>query len=340
MSEFEQFGAQVKRALGPAGPDPGLRSRVMAAVQLEARLRRPNRAQWAMGAVAVVLTVAIAGGSFLATTLNRHRPAAPVGHVTLIEVGDLSCRLPITGLRSAAYINFPDGALSLEPSVRPVGPNANAMAFSYVGPAQAWVPVPAGWVSTDGRSYACTTQTTGVPGAMPTGSVHVVDVKTHKDREVWSGAGYGQVIGWSSGLLYVQLNLATETGAFGGGGVHSIDPNSGTLKRITSDLAKNMTYFGGFSSGPVIGAGGLFAAAFPALQTTPKAGPGTTYGPPSTLVRTDLRDGSQSTWYTAPECRSLQLLGLDRQNRLLISLQEIPAQPAAPDLTRSYFEWS
>lgn len=330
-SEFGEFGDRVKKAIGPADPDPGLRSRVVGTAPAEARLRRPDRAQWAMGAVALILTAAIAGGAFVASVVNRHKPTASVGLVSLFGVGDLKCRLPITGPTSAAYISFPDGGLSLEPSVKPVGfKSGGAWTYSYDAPAQAWIPVGPAAVSTDGRSYAYATQTSGVPGAMPTGAVHIVDVRTQRDREVSSDVGMAQVIGWSSGLLYLQMTSFPQGGGMPGIGIFSMDPANGALKRITPPVEPGRNPGAGFfsgapSGGQVVGGGGAFSVTSRAVTVPSKSAPNPGGGYlPANLVRTDLRDGSQTTWYTAPEGQIAQFLGLDAQNRALVSVQPAP----------------
>jgi hypothetical protein len=134
----------------------------------------PSR-QWAAGAVAVLLAVAIVAGLLFvhhrgsASPAPAGQPAAsghPIGALTMTAQLDFHCALPVQTYSPRAFVSMPDGAVTEDRTLTSARPVVKSPGSSYAG--GRWLPVPTAWVSADGSSYAYITRTTSAPSAAPT----------------------------------------------------------------------------------------------------------------------------------------------------------------------------
>jgi len=163
---------------------------------------------------------------------------------------------------------------------------------SYDVQAGKWVPVPAYGVSPDGRSYAY-----ALPGDIggSNGTVHVVDVVTGKDEQVWAGAGGAQLLGFlSSGVYFLELGSSPPAALW------VVDP------AIPSAAHRIGTIPSSWDLGvplDVVGPLGMFA-----VVRTPGA------NNPYRVEHMDFATGAVTTWYVNPTGPiPLRLLGVDGQ---------------------------
>jgi len=204
----DELRRPLKDALDVEQPDPGLRHRVAASMPADGLEPRP-RWQWLMGAVAVLVAVALVGSLMYFRLGQSHQPASEVavGTVSIASQLDFKCRLPINVYNSVAMLSLPDGAVSTDSSIKPAPNGAKGSygpwGYTYVAQAARWLPVQEQWVAPDGRSYAYATNTTGVPGQpYSTGAVHVVEVAGGRDRQLWQGEGNTNIVGVGPGGVY------------------------------------------------------------------------------------------------------------------------------------------
>src|SRR5499427_2666951 len=232
MEDQDHTRTRIRGALGPAEPDPSFRARVIASMPLEPG--GGSRRQWAAGGVAVLLAVTIVAGLVFVRQRSSGQPAASghlVGSLNMTEQLDFRCTLPVQGYLSEARISIPDGGVTVD-AVQTQGKGSPAYGNVYVN--GRWLPVPRAWLSSDSRSYAYVTSTTGVPGQTQTAALYVHDVARGTDRKVWSGTGYTQMIGWGPGGLYFALQPTDPgKGLAGGAEVWVVDPASpGAAHRV------------------------------------------------------------------------------------------------------------
>jgi hypothetical protein len=320
----ESIRRQVQRALGGEGGevDPALRSRVMSSMPYGDEAR--PRWQWAMGGLAAVLAVAIVAGLIV---MRPHQSSHPAGQVSvtlpITTHLDFKCSLPVVAYNNArAIISIPDGATTVE-GVQPAA-NKSLNMNTYAG--GKWLPVTFRWLSPDGKAYAYTTNTTGVPGQGSSTAVFVHDIAGGKDREVWTGDGGGGMLGWAPGGIYFNKQ------GYGPGPIGSevwvVDPaNAAAAHRVgpnppvTSNAGPPSMYFS------QVGGGAIWGMGYGPPVALPQGG---TQSAPDHVTRMDLKDGSLTTWYTAPQGRSVAVMGLDAQGRPLLYVNAIPVKPVAP----------
>jgi len=322
---------KIRRALGVAEPDAGLRSRVLTSMPIDLGFAR-SRWQWAAGGVAVVLAVAMVASLILV----RHGGTQPHSASTGRLVGTLNmtaqvgfrCSLPVVGYLTEARISLPDGGVTVDKTLDLQLEKPSGFTFA----SGRWLPVQGSWVSPDGRFYAYTTTTSGVPGKQPTSAVFVHDIATGKDRRLWSGEPSGQVLGWGPGGIYFNRQSNSAAGP-SGPELWVVDPaNPAAGHRVGPNPPQSQPYdptvprtLGSF----VRIAGG---AAWGSTYVMPAA-PSSGYVPgPSTIARMDLRDGSVSTWYTAPDGMVVSVAGADSQGHPVLF---VSPKGKAPDAAGS-----
>ena len=330
MTEDEERArSRIRRALGVAEPDGGLRSRVITSMPIDLG-SGGSRWQWAAGGVAVTLVFAVVATLILVrhggTTPHSASTGRLAGTLNMATQVGFRCSLPVAGYMTEARVSFPDGGVTVDNTVDPQ--QGKPYGFTYAG--GKWLPVQASWVSPDGRFYAYTTTTSGVPGKQATLAVFVHEVATGKARQLWNGESGGQVVGWGPGGVYFNRLATGQTGPVSPelwvidpanpAAGHRVGPNPPQSQ--ASDPATPTKYGSFFKI-----AGG---AAWGVTYVTPAA-PSTSYVPgPSAIDRMDLRDGSVSTWYTAPDGKIVSIAGADAQGHPVLFLSvNVKAQAAA-----------
>jgi hypothetical protein len=234
-----------------------------------------------------------------------------------------SCRLPFTDFTATGFIRGPDGAFRPDTSsatqpdpsrpgfVRTVaspalyGPGGNGQE-TYDWRFSRWLPVPHELVSPDGSQYAYSElipnpASQGLGGPPPLGTlVHVVDVATGNDHIVYQSADVlSAVTVKAEGIYLTQPTVIVNT----------VVPFYVWLVDPATRVAHKL--LGGKSVGPGTSAftqGTLWIMATDPNNTkdTPK------------LLRVNLSDGSQSTWFE-PISMFAQFLGLDGLDHPIVS---------------------
>jgi hypothetical protein len=304
----------------------------------EGESRDGSRWQWVAGAVAVVLAVAIVAGLVLLRHRSSAQPAAsgrPLGALNMTTQLDFHCALPVQGYLTQARVTMPDGGVTADHELSAAKGMASTPGSSYAG--GRWLPVPFAWVSADASSYAYIASTTGVPGQAPTSTLFVHDLARNADRQLWSGSGSAQMIGWGPGGVYFGRQ-GIPAGPVGpsmelwvvdpanSSGAHRVGPNSAQPPASPDEPQAPL-----LQTPPRIAGGAAWSVSFGVPQKV--AAPGGIGFPPSRVVRMDLKDGSLSTWFTAPDAASISLAAIDQQGRPVIIVTAIPVvvtQPAAP----------
>lgn len=325
----ERARSKIGGALGVAEPDPGLRSRVITSMPIDLGFGASRR-QWVAGGVAVTLVLAMVASLLLLRHVGGPAHSASTGQLVgtlnmTTQIG-FRCSLPVVGSLREARVSFPDGGVTVDKTVDPQ--LGKPYGFTYAG--GKWLPVQASWVSPDGRFYAYTTTTSGVPGKQATSAVFVHEAATGKARQLWSGESSGQVLGWGPGGVYFSRLATGQTGP-ASSELWVVDPaNSAAGHRVgpnppqsqASDPATPTRY----QNFVRIGGGAAWGVTYVA-----PAAPSPSYVPgPSTIDRMDLRDGSVSTWYTAPDGKSVSIAGADAQGHpVLFQNVNVKAQAAA-----------
>jgi hypothetical protein len=328
----EPIRRRVKRALGDDEVDPALRSRVMASMPYDGEESRP-RWQWAMGGLAVVLAVAVVAG--LIVMRPHQQPTHPAAQETrglaMTTQLDFKCSLPVTVYNTRAIISIPDGATTIEavpgtqPGAKPIYP------FTYAG--GKWIPVAWRWLAPDGKSYGYTTNTTGVPGQGTSTAVFVHDIAGGKDRQVWTGDGNSSMLGWAQGGIYfTKQNYGPSS--MSGPEVWVVDPASPAAAHRVGPNPPPATTSGSQNQFSQIGGGGVWSLSWNQVPQ-PTATGSISYGGPNIVMRMDLKDGTMSTWYTAPEGRAVAIMGMDAQGHPLlnVSIPPVKGAPPAPGAT-------
>jgi hypothetical protein len=285
--------------------------------------------------VAVLLTLGVMAG------LVYHRLGArsvqTAGYAAVSGV-DLNCRLPVLAGASGAFISFPDGAVTIDPRVA-LNPYEGGYGYTFDTQVARWVPVPGSALSPDGRSYAYLAETNGIPGQTSSMSLHTHEILSGRDRVLWEGGGSpvgpNQLTWLPSGIYFSTVLLPA-----GGGeappfpAVYVADPNRpGTPRRVGPNPAPPPPSAGAPDySGPdmfaYVGGGAAWATGNRVPTETPSPdkppAPGT-FGP-NRVLRMDLRDGSESTWYKVGGTELVSVIGLDDQGRPILAL----FQPKSP----------
>jgi hypothetical protein len=292
---------------------------------------------WLATGIAVLVTVGVLGG-LIYHRLGVHPQGGPtIGSVAVSGV-DFRCRLPIIAGSAGAFISLPDGAVTIDHNIAP-DLYKGGYGYTYDAEVRRWVPVPGSALSPDGRSYAYTAQTTGVPGEMTTISLRTHDILAGKDRVLWEGSGSlmgPDQVTWLPGGIYFSGLLLPSSGPNGPASpsVYVTDPNhAGTPQRVGPNPAPQppvpgqndysgpdvFTFFGG---GAAWATGNRISKETPSPDKPPAPG---AFGP-DRVLRMDLRDGSVSTWYTVSGTDLVSVIGLDEHGRPILAL----FQPKAP----------
>ena len=325
---LEDPRTKIRRALGAGEPEPGLRARVIGSMPIDPG--GGSRWQWAAGGVAVLLAVTIVAGLVFVRQRSAAHSAATgqlVGSLTMTAQLDFRCTLPVQGYLSQGRVSLPDGGVTVDQTQSP-GKGTPTFGSVYVG--GKWLPVPRTWLSPDGRSYAYITSTSGVPGQPQTATVYVHDIAKGTDRKLWSGSGSAQmIIGWGPGGVYFPLQPTASGQGFIGQEVWVVDPaNPSAAHRVGPNPPQ--TAAPGVPTVPLFQFGTRMAggAAWTVRQGIPKgpipAGGGIIAMNPAEVVRMDLKDGSLSTWFTAPDGTNVGIAGTDQQGHPILIITTPP----------------
>ena len=312
-----QLRSRIRRALGIAEPDPGLRARVIDSMPIDIG-GGGTRWQWAAGGIAVLLAVTtVAGLIFVRKGTSVHPAAAGhvVGSLNMTTQLGFRCTLPVVGYLTEARVSLPEGGVTVD-QTQSLGSKGGPYGVVYAS--GRWLPVQAAAVSPDGRSYAYSTTTSGVPGEQPTSAVFVHDIATGKNRQLWSGQSTSQVVGWGPGGIYFSRQSSSVPGPPPSAEMWVVDPaNPGAAHRLASNPAPQPSV-GTFSR---TGGGAAWAVSYGQIVRPP--GDSIPSTPPSEIKRMDLRDGSLSTWFTAPEGVFVNLAGTDAQGHPVLILNSV-----------------
>lgn len=269
--------------------------------------------------VAIVLSLVFAARALhlISTVPADHRPV-PRGLV--VKNVDFPCLLPTTGLdpmtKLFVQVQLPGGVVLGKSNAASdlKLPTAFARDFaaanaawnptndSYDVQAGQWVPAFPQAISPDGRSWAYAT------GALSghNGTVHVVDVASGSDRQLYSGAGAATLLGFlSSGIYFVDGDPAAQAPS-GYGSVWVVDPaHSDFPRKIGPYPFRDL----GVPGEPALGAAGAFAVNVPLGAYADR------------VERMDLTTGDVTTWFTSSiGPAQMKLLGLDAQGRPIIAI--------------------
>jgi hypothetical protein len=203
------------------------------------------------------------------------------------------------GRKNPAFIQFPQGTLA---------PVAN-LSFSptqlqgYGGPAynqqfSTWLPVPPAYVSPDGARYAYADADwkAGIP---TTTRVHVVDVRTSRDRVVFDKGAYDVVAFTADGVFLVHHLPQTDSSD----GLWLLNPETGALRNLTTAGTEWYT----------VGADAAWSGDLvPGDSTAGKI-------QADRLLRLDLRTGTVTPWFYRRN-QQISVRGLDSQGRPLLEI--------------------
>jgi hypothetical protein len=239
-----------------------------------------------------LLVLALAGCGSVGTAQPSPTPSS----------GALTCRLPVAvrgggGGAQAAFIQFPQ--MQLQPAT---GPSfSGSQSPSSGGPAYdqalaTWVPVPPADISPDGARYAYSAVdwTTNAPPTVT--HIHVVDVRTGADREVFNQGAYDIAAFTTDGIYLVHHLPGTDAS----NGLWLLDPDTGAIRAITTGgIDWNVGASAGWSGD--LAPGDTAPGKFPADR----------------LLRLDLHTGSVAPWFTRPGLQ-VQVFGFDAAGHPLV----------------------
>ena len=297
VSELRQTLVGEMRRLEPK---PGLEARVLQqAMHVAQADRRTHRARQVrpletprlMALIAAMLAVLIVISLVIAVH-NLHLVGqvpsghVPIGQATVVNPVAFRCSLPVTVSypQVAVRVVLPGGQVEQES-------DAPANAVSYDVQAERWLPVPESAVSLDGRWWA---YGTGMNGGS-SGTVHIVDARTGKDRQVWSESISGaQVLGWSNNAVYFEMWAVP-------GAIWKFDTNLNVAIRLGP-----IPSIGQWDASSVFGALGGFA--FITDSSGRRIG----------IVHMDS-SGIFTTWFRSPSgADDMQMLGFGQKGFLVI----------------------
>lgn len=247
-------------------------------------------------------------------------PAPPSSRAT--QVAAKPCRVPFTDFKAIGFVSYPSGTFTADPSAA-ITPDPSRPGFAhtvalpvltgisgngsetYDWRFSRWLPVPYELVSPDGSKY---TYSEVIPdpasqgiGSPPLGTrVHVVDVATGRDDVVYQSPDLLSADAFRPEGIYL-FQPAGFADTFLPFYVWLFDPSAHSAHKL----------LGGKTVGP--GASALTAGTLWIMATdarNPKAAP--------MLLRVDMNDGSQSTWF-APTSTFAGFLGLDGLGRPIVS---------------------
>jgi hypothetical protein len=233
------------------------------------------------------------------------------------------CRVPFTDFKTTGFISYPNGTFTADPgaAITP-DPGRPGFAHTVASPAltgvagngietydwkfSRWLPVPYELVSADGSKYAYSElipnpASQGLGGPPPLGTlIHVVDVATAADHVVYQSADLLSAAAFRPEGIYLfqPVGIADTFLPFY---VWLLDPSAHSAHRL----------LGGKIVGP--GTSAFSAGALWIMATDPN----NPKGAPA-LLRVDLNDGSQSTWF-APTSTFAGFLGLDGLGHPIVS---------------------
>jgi hypothetical protein len=269
-------------------------------------------------ALLLALATAGCGGATVSSAHGSPSAASSPSPVTLS-----SCRLPFTTFSATGFIGAPDGTFMADPSsatqpdpsrpgfVRTVaspalyGPEGTGQE-TYDWRFSRWLPVPHELVSPDGSQYAYSelipnpaSQGLGGPPLLGT-LVHLVDVATGKDQIVDRSVDVLSAVTFKpEGIYLTQPTVLVNTVVpFY---VWLLDPATRSAHKL----------LGGKSVGP--GTNAFTDGTLWILASNPNNPKGTPQ-----LLRVNLNDGSQSTWFQ-PTSVFAQFLGLDSIDHPIVS---------------------
>jgi hypothetical protein len=164
-----------------------------------------------------------------------------------------------------------------------------------------------GVVSPDGKTYAYGTgMTQGAPDQK--GAVHVVDVRSGTDRQIWSGAGSAKVLGFlSTGVYFFEYGLGPMNTGFVS--LWVVDPVNPGFAHRTMDPT-DRAFGGNWLISPL----GLFSVRGEAASQYPDR-----------VMHVDLVTGVFDTWFINPSGPTyMVLLGLDGKGHPVVAMDKAP----------------
>jgi hypothetical protein len=250
-------------------------------------------------------------------------PGSPSAASSPNPVSLSSCRLPFTTLTATGFIGVQNGAFTADPSSA-TQPDPSRPGFvrtvaspALYGPAgtgqetygwrfSRWLPVRHELVSPDGSQYAYSElipnpASQGLGGPPPLGTlVHLVDVATGKDQIVDQSVDVLSAVAFKPEGIYITQPTVL---------VNTVVPFYVWLLDPATRSAHKL--LGGKSVGP--GTNAFTDGTLWILASNPNNPKGTPQ-----LLRVNLNDGSQSTWFQ-PTSVFAQFLGLDSIDHPIVS---------------------
>jgi len=261
-----------------------------------------------------LMLLAACGGS----AANPVPPSSPGS-----QQAAMPCRVPFTDFKTTGFIGYPNGTFTADPSAATTpDPLRPGFARTVASPAltgvaakgnetydwrfSRWLPVAYQLVSPDGSQYAYSEvipnpASQGLGGPPPLGTlIHVVDVPTATDHVVYQSADLLSAAAFRPEGIYLfqPAGIVDTVLPFY---LWLVDPSGHSAHKL----------LGGKIVGP--GTSALTEGTFWIMATDPNNPKGA-----PTLVRGDLNDGSQSTWFE-PTSTFAGFLGLDGLGRPIVS---------------------
>jgi hypothetical protein len=281
-----------------------------------------RRATSAASAIILVALLAAAGvlcwritSSYNAAAVARHVPSpspsvitAPsvIGSVAVSSKVNFNCTLPVTVYSRHVRIGLPSGTLTLDGVLGADGSTAAANSYRD----GRWLPVPPGWVSPDGGSYAATAPAVGNSTQQ---AIVLTNAASGERQEVWRGVSRPTIVGWDATGLYFMLQPQTtgQSGQSDTGLWVTRPSNPGQARRV----GPNPTSVAAISPARAFFTGDAKLGGGAAWDTTQAVG-----ASQARVERMDLQSGTVSVWYTAPASVSVFILGLDRDGHPVLAL--------------------
>ncbi|MBJ7611911.1 hypothetical protein [Candidatus Nephthysia bennettiae] len=281
-----------------------------------------RRAALAASAIILVALLAAAGvlywritSSYNAAAVARHVPSpspsvitAPsvIGSVTVSSKVDFNCTLPVTVYSRRVRVGMPSGTVTLDGVLSADGSAVTENSYRD----GRWMPVPPGWVSPDGASYAAIAPAVGNSTQQ---AIVLTNAATGERQEVWRGASRPSIVGWDAMVLYFMLQPQTtgQSGQSDTGLWLTRPSNPGQARRVGPDP----TSVAAISPARALFTGDAKLGGGAAWDTTQAVGASR-----ARVERMDLQTGTVSVWYTAPAGVSVFILGFDRDGHPVLAL--------------------
>ncbi|MDQ6746993.1 MAG: hypothetical protein M3010_02640 [Candidatus Dormibacteraeota bacterium] len=301
-----------------------LKSRGAAPARDAAYSPPPRRAASAASALILVALLAAGGvlywritSSYNSAAAARHAqsPSPSVvtapsvsGSVTVSSKVDFNCTLPVTVYSRRVRIGVPSGTVTLDGVLSADGSAAAGNSYRD----GRWLPVPPGWVSPDGGSYAATAPAVGNSTQQ---AIVLTNAASGERQEVWRGASRPTIVGWDATGLYFMLQPQTagQSGQSETGLWLTRPSNPGQARRVGPDP----TSVAAISPARALFTGDAKLGGAAAWDTTQAVGASR-----ARVERMDLQSGSVGVWYTAPAGVSVFILGFDRDGHPVLALTE------------------